>query len=658
MNNSETKQTLSGDILIVDDKPENLRVLDKMLTDKGYNVRKAINGNLALMSAQSTSPDVILLDIKMPEMDGYEVCERLKSNPKTQDIPVIFVSALDETFNKIKAFELGGVDYITKPFQPEEVIARIESQLTIQKQKRQLLQEIEKRKEKEQKLQEEIEKRRETEEILYQSRALINSVLNSSLDGVAALQSVRNVTGEIGDFRCLLVNPIISQALGVKKEDLMGKLMLRRFLHKLDSDLFDSFVQVVEIGKPLEQDFYYQHNQQNHWYHFIAVKLADGFAITVRDITQRKEMELQLAAQNNKLQESEAALQVNLRKTLLLQKITEKIRSSLKVSDIYETAAQQIGHTFQVNRCLIHTYITKPIPRIPYVAEYLDQGFSSVLEREILLQNNTAIERIFAQDKAIYAENVYQDPFFEDCQDFLKAAGVKSLIVVRTSYQLEPNGLIYLEQCDRFRQWTAEEVEILEAVAAQLGIAMAQGNLLEKLESQANLDGLTQIANRRCFDETLAHEWSRCIREKQPLSLILCDVDYFKKYNDCYGHQTGDDCLIKVAQTIANTVKRSGDLVARYGGEEFVIILPNTDGKGARKVAQLISNEIEQLKIPHHCSKVSDNLTLSVGIASLIPTPEMLSKTLITAADKALYQAKEQGRDRCVFLDEKVEYIF
>ncbi len=641
-------KNLFGNILIVDDKPENLKVLDKMLTDKGYTVRKAINGNLALSATKSMPPDLILLDIKMPDLDGYQVCEALKNNPQTQEIPVIFVSALDEIFNKVKAFEIGGIDYITKPFQPEEVIARIESQLIIQIQKKQLQEEIENRKQKEAELQKEFEKRRETEEILYQSRALINSVLNSALDGIAAMQSVRDATGKIGDFRCLLVNPVISQVLGVRREDLMGRLMLRRFLHKLDPNLFDAFVEVVETGKPLEQDFYYQHNQHNNWYHFIAVKLGDGFAITVRDITERKEMELQLSQTNQELQASEAALQVNLRKSLLIQKISEKIHSSLKVSDIYKTAAQEIGKIFEVNRCLIHTYTTDPVPRVPYVGEYLSEGFSSLLNQEVLVQNSPCLPKVLSQDKPIYCEDVYQEPLLENCQAFFEYSKVKSLIVVRTSYHSEPNGLIYLEQCDRFRQWTAEEVELLEAVATQLGIAIAQGNLLKQLEAQAHLDGLTNIANRRRFDETFDHEWSRSLREKQPLSLIICDLDYFKSYNDSYGHLIGDDCLITVAKTLAKMVKRSGDLVARFGGEEFIIILPNTDLNGAEKVAQLLNEEIKRLNLPHKSSKVSDSVTISLGVASIIPTYNTPSKQLINLADKALYQAKIQGRNRYI----------
>ncbi|NET09766.1 MAG: response regulator [Symploca sp. SIO2B6] len=122
----------SPDILIVDDTPTNLRLLSTMLTNTGYEVRKAINGQMALLSATTKIPDLILLDIKMPEMDGYETCEKLKLNPKTQHIPVIFISALDDVLDKVRAFSVGGVDYITKPFQWQEVLARIENQLKLQ----------------------------------------------------------------------------------------------------------------------------------------------------------------------------------------------------------------------------------------------------------------------------------------------------------------------------------------------------------------------------------------------------------------------------------------------------------------------------------------------------------------------------------------------
>ena len=167
-----------------------------------------------------------------------------------------------------------------------------------------------------------------------------------------------------------------------------------------------------------------------------------------------------------------------------------------------------------------------------------------------------------------------------------------------------------------------------------------------KLEQLVNLDGLTQVANRRCFDGQLQAEWKRLAREQQPLSLILFDVDKFKLYNDYYGHLGGDDCLVRIAQTVQQVIHRPADLVARYGGEEFSVLLPNTDLAGAIKIAKNIQQAIHDQAIPHAQSDVTDIVTLSLGITSVIPTCDIKPDTLIASADKALYNAKEMGRDR------------
>lgn len=167
-----------------------------------------------------------------------------------------------------------------------------------------------------------------------------------------------------------------------------------------------------------------------------------------------------------------------------------------------------------------------------------------------------------------------------------------------------------------------------------------------ELEQLATLDGLTQIANRRKFDDYLVQEWQRALRSQQPLSLIMFDIDSFKRYNDYYGHQTGDTCLIKIAQAVQATVQRVTDLVARYGGEEFVVILPDTNLPGAIAIAEQVRQAIKALAIPHAYSDVSAFISVSLGIASLVPTPTELPKQLIASADRALYMAKQQGRDR------------
>ena len=268
---------LTGNILLVDDLPENLQLLSDLLLTLGYTVRSVTSGRMALKTAKAKRPDLILLDIKMPEMDGYQVCQALKEDEDLRDIPVIFISALDDVFDKVKAFWSGGVDYISKPFQSEEVVVRLENQLTIQRQKIAL--------------QSEIARHKETEEMLYQSRALVTSVLNSIKDGIAAMQAVRDPnTGDIMDFRCLVVNPVIARLLDRSREDLIGKLVLRRFLERFNPQLFAELVKVVETGASYDEEIYYS-LEPTGWYQVTLVKLGDGFTVTIRDITDRKRLE-------------------------------------------------------------------------------------------------------------------------------------------------------------------------------------------------------------------------------------------------------------------------------------------------------------------------------------------------------------------------------
>jgi diguanylate cyclase (GGDEF)-like protein len=178
---------------------------------------------------------------------------------------------------------------------------------------------------------------------------------------------------------------------------------------------------------------------------------------------------------------------------------------------------------------------------------------------------------------------------------------------------------------------------------------------LEKANTQllhlSRTDALTKIANRGEFNRVLNQELNRLKRSQQGIALLLLDVDFFKHYNDRYGHPQGDWCLIQIAQALKHVVKRSTDLVARYGGEEFVIILPESDLAGAIVVAERIQQTIQQLNIPHERSDVSAVITVSIGISVIQLCPhhivvETLSEILIKQADMALYQAKTQGRDR------------
>ena len=173
----------------------------------------------------------------------------------------------------------------------------------------------------------------------------------------------------------------------------------------------------------------------------------------------------------------------------------------------------------------------------------------------------------------------------------------------------------------------------------------------DMLENLSMMDGLTGIPNRRRFDECFEMEWKRAERDASFLSLIMVDIDFFKAYNDCYGHQTGDDCLKEVASTLAGSVKRAADCIARYGGEEFASILPGTDIQGAIQVGEVMRKNIEALAIPHCESSISEHITVSLGSASIIPTRDKSALVLLEAADRGLYKAKEEGRNRIKSFD-------
>ncbi len=168
----------------------------------------------------------------------------------------------------------------------------------------------------------------------------------------------------------------------------------------------------------------------------------------------------------------------------------------------------------------------------------------------------------------------------------------------------------------------------------------------EKLAQMSYVDGLTSLANRRRFNEFLEAEWNRAVRSGSPLSLIILDIDFFKQFNDHYGHSAGDECLVNVARALSNCIKRSGDLVARFGGEEFAVVLPDTDFSGAKCTAEQIQTSTRDLAIAHEYSHIAPHITVSSGIASCVPAEKNTHMELLEAADKQLYAAKEAGRNQ------------
>ena len=359
------------------------------------------------------------------------------------------------------------------------------------------------------------------------------------------------------------------------------------------------------------------------------------------DITRRKKIEQQLIERS--------------RTDRILAKIAKDIYSSLNIDLILQTVANEINQFLLADRVFIAKVTRNRQLNLLFESKLAAASSCEVLNKK--LPEKELIDNFKSLSKgAIIAGYDTLSTTIIDCSRSDLTLIPYPLLLVPIVCDRQLWGLICIE-FNLPRKYWQQEVKFLEQLAIQLGIAIKQWLLYQQLEQtnkklaqEVTTDELTKVANRRQFDRYISLEWKRCAREKHPLSLILCDIDYFKLYNDAYGHLLGDRCLKAVAQAIAKVIKRPADLVARYGGEEFAVILPNTNILGAKYIAEQIRAKVEVLKITHIDSKVNDYVTLSTGVACCIPNRESSFTALIEAADRGLYKAKELGRNRvCEF---------
>ena len=386
-----------------------------------------------------------------------------------------------------------------------------------------------------------------------------------------------------------------------------------------------------------------------------------------RDITKAKLAEIALKRQAAK-------------ERLILESLA-RIRSSLDLNAILQSTVDEVREFLGADRVIIFRFLDNR-KGVVAVESVKDESLSIL--KEIIY--DPCVSEVYVlpyrKGKVRAIDNVYTEGIDECHLNLLSQYQVKANLVVpilqgADGVELEgeteameesrkPNsilsmlnspgphlwGLLIAHQCSGFRHWQKLEVDLLKQLATQVGIGLYQSGLYQQLEKAnqelqrlAHLDGLTQVANRRRFDIFLQMECGRV--GGGPLSLILCDIDFFKAYNDTYGHQAGDVCLQKVATAIRDAVENPSGLVARYGGEELVVVLPNTELLRAVEVAEEIRNAVGRLGIVHAKSGVSDRVTLSFGVAST-STNNCSPELLISEADMALYEAKKAGRDRIV----------
>jgi diguanylate cyclase (GGDEF)-like protein/PAS domain S-box-containing protein len=420
--------TRQGAILIVDDAPANLDMVGSMMRQQGYQTFVANSGERALQLAQCVHPDLILLDVVMPGMDGLEACRRLKAHPVTAHIPVIFMSARADTDDIVAGFDMGAVDYIPKPLRMAEVCARVRAQLQFKRAS------------------------------AGQQQASLSAFVSSLDEGLLIVEQ---------GGRIQYANPACERYLGYAASELAGLTLA----HLLAPTVADEYVGYID-----------------DW---IAVGKVERYRGAREEMVRRRD-------------------------------------GALRAMD-FSLTPMHAGEPLFV--ALLHDITHHK-------------------------QSETALQRA------------------------------------------------------------------------------------------ALLDPLTKIANRRHFDSFLEKEWQRAIRSGQPLSLIVLDVDHFKLYNDTLGHAAGDACLKRVADALQSHALRPTDLAARYGGEEFVLLFAETSAESALRLAEAIRAHIEGLMIPNPRSPTSEWITVSIGVATIVPTQLDAIEQLFIAADRVMYQAKDAGRNR------------
>lgn len=396
-------------------------------------------------------------------------------------------------------------------------------------------------------------------------------------------------------------------------------------------------VQVMNKLELQHQQIQIQHLQK-HLHQFDEVKKLKEELATTISLYRHKELE-------NK--QAEKLLRLQTEQEKLIAKITQRILQSFNLEEIINTTVQEVRQFLQTDRVIIYRFQEdwSGVIAMESVADGVQPIIYTSIDEPCF--RNVYIPQ-YLQGRVRAIDDIYTTKLDKCHRDLLTQFQVKANLVVPIIQNQELWGLLIAHDCSNPRHWQELEINLLSQLATQVGIAIKQSQLYQQLQHLATIDGLTQIPNRRRFEEYFQQTWDQMVQIQAPLSVILCDIDFFKLYNDNYGHLAGDDCLRQVADAINKAGYRPDDLVARYGGEEFVVLLPNTSTLGAMQVGERIRAEVKALKIVHEKSLVSQYVTLSLGIATIMPTANCVPATLIAAADEALYQAKAQGRD-CLY---------
>ena len=468
------------------------------------------------------------------------------------------------------------------------------------------------------------------QEALQTSEMQLSSVLNSSLDGIMAFRSVRDDADTIVDFEWLLSNPTACDLMGRTEASLIGKRLLEEMPSAREEGLFEGYVHTVETGEPYQREFHYNHDGIESWFENIAVKLGDGFAVTLRNVTTLKQSEQVLHQLNQQLEDRVSDLDQRHAEMVTLSEISDFLQACATVEEACHTITNLVETLFP--DCAGGIFITRPSGnRLELVSSWGRQPCSNTdFEPHRCWGLRRGLMHYVGQDRL--SLRCHHIPANEAtatlCMPMMAQGVTLGLLFLSTE---TPGGLPEPKQ------------HLARTLAEQVGMAIANLKLQETLQHQSIRDPLTELYNRRYLEETFTQEIVRAERKQHAIGVIMLDIDHFKRFNDTFGHDAGDFVLQQVGTLLKENVRNS-DIACRYGGEEMTLILPEATLAETTARAEMLRAALSQL-CPHHHGQSLGTITASFGVAAF-PHHGSTVETLIKTADEALYRAKAAGRNQ------------
>ncbi|MGD9823382.1 response regulator, partial [Desulfobacter sp.] len=587
------QHNLSGArVLVVEDNSTNQMIMLELLAQVGIAAACAGDGQEAVGLVASSSFDLILMDLQMPVMDGYEATRQIRQMKSARKLPILAVTAHAMAKDRERCLAIGMNGHVSKPVHPNQLYATLAQWI-----------------------------KPPSKQVRVKIPRIQEGILPDTLTGINMAGVLEQFSGNQTLLRTVLID-FHSQNLSTMRE-------IRQAIQTHDDERIRFLVHTLKgvagnIG-------------------------AEALASTACDV----EKAIKQGREEN-VSELLNALEQQMTELLTTIAGIEKSDTPAAVSETSTTdmmgkalLEKGIGHyqgtdIMDIKKQTILIVDDQPT-NIHILAEALQPKYEIIAATNGLLALELA--RQDDQPDLILLDIMMPGiDGYEVCRRLKKSENTKDISIIfvtsHTASKKEEFGL-NLGAADYISKPYS-----LPIVLARVRNHLRMKLKTDLLENLAALDGLTGIPNRRRFDTTLNAEWKRAVRGGGPLSMIMLDIDHFKQFNDKYGHGSGDECLRQVATALAECVSRPGDLIARYGGEEFVAILPHADAAGTRFIAERLVTAVADLKIPHAYSDVADHITISAGAATISPGRDTTVDTLLQKADQMLYKAKAEGRNR------------